>query len=71
MVYPNVYNKLKVIAEMQESWDQPSQVVSRLIREGYYTEVKNVHPDRLKTVMHQIEFMKEIKKILLSGSIDS
>lgn len=65
-MYQNQYNKLKVIAEMQDSWDHPDLIILRLVRCGFYVDTSHVHPDRLKTVMDQIEFMRDIKKILLS-----
>lgn len=69
MSYQGIYNKLKVIAEMEDYWDHPDLIVTRLIRDGYYTDCKP-HPDRLKTIQDQVVFIRNIKKILLSDKTD-
>lgn len=66
MTYANIYNKLKVIAEMEEHWGDVRLIEERLIKEGFYLEsCREVHPDRLKTLRDQVRFVKEIKEILL------
>jgi hypothetical protein len=64
MKIQNVYNKLEVIAEMEEMWDYPDLIALRLIREGYFQETKHTHPDRLRTIADQVQFMRNIKAIL-------
>ncbi len=70
MVYPNIYNKLKAIAELEAHWDDKTYIVQKLLEQGFYSGPSIAHSDRKKVVWDQVEFMKELKAILLSNKTE-
>ena len=62
MMKSGFYDRLLVVAEMQDSWKHPDLIAMRLVREGLLSEGACTN-DRLKTITNQIRVLGKIKGI--------